>query len=409
MDEIKEKALSLLNQIYHDGVKPLIEIKDNYAYIRDPIFQIKRNRVIAEIVKAMLRINIDPNEEIIDKLCNFLIKNQNKDGSWNEIHPYYNQPSALITSIVGEALLMKYEKNPSDNLEKTICDASRFVLSQEKSPGYFLKSIQITADHLNVDATCGAFLAAYVKKFSDNKILEVVKRTAEHIHEYQFSNGCFPYTVTKGNYTNLFDVPCIHYQGVTLYYLSKISEVIKEEWLNYCLQSGVKWLSEVQKNDGKFDWSKSGLMFSYYLSGANAFAFSSFLYAAQWDKKYLEKANLCLEILKSNTDHLVLRWEREAWKTFPKSIDDVLKTALLGNYPVGHRIFRFGYGLYRQIARRRISDQINERIFKNLSVLLKIESSTIEPFNNYPDLFMTSEVIDCLSYSLFPEERNNIG
>lgn len=397
MNDIKEKAHELINQIYYNGIKPLIEEKEKYAYIRDPIFDILRNRVVAEVVKAMLRVKFESNEEIISKLCNFLKKNQNKDGSWNEIHPNYNQPSALITSIVGESLLMEYIKNPSNDLERSIRNASRFVLSQERSPGYFRKSMHISADHLNVDATCGAFLASYGKEFSEEKTIEIAKKTAQHIQDHQFSDGSFPYTVEKGNYPYLFDVPCIHYQGVTLYYLSKINEEIKEEMLKNCIQTGAKWLSDVQMADGKFDWSKSGLMFSYYLSGAYAFAFSSLIYTSQWDKKYLEKANLCLDMLKGNINDLVLRWEKDTWGTFPSAINDSLKTALLGNYPFKQRIFRFGYGIYRQTARRRFSYKINKKFFKNLSSMLNIESSTIEPLNNYPDLFMSSEALDCLS------------
>jgi hypothetical protein len=397
MNDIKENAYELVNQIYYKGIKPLIVEKENYAYAEDPIFKIKRNRIVAEITKAIIRLKLESKENIIEKFCNYLRKNQNKDGSWNEIHPNYNQPSALITSIVGEALLMNYRQFPSDDLEKSIHQASRFVLSQEKSPGYFLKSMQKTADHLNVDATCGAFLTLYGKEFSDEKILEVGRKTAEHIREYQFSDGSFPYTINKGNYTYLFDVPCVHYQGVTLFYLSKINEIIKEEWLENCLKSGAMWLSDAQRDDGRFDWSKSGLMFSYYLSGAYAFAFSSFLYASKWDKKYFDNANLCLSVLKKNIHDLVLRWESESWTTFPQSIHETLKTALLGNYPYKQRVFRLGYGSYRQIARRRFSNQIDDRFFKNFTNLLKIESSTIESFRNYPDLFMTSEVLDCIS------------
>lgn len=400
MNGIKDDAYEISKRLYYDGIKPLIIEKENYAYIKDPIFGIKRNRVIAEVVKAMIRLKLESDENIIEKFCNYLKKNQNKDGSWNEIHPNYNQPSALVTSIIGEALLMYYKRYASDNLERSINDAGRFVLSQEKSPGYFLKSMQITADHLNVDATCGAFLASYGKEFSDEKILETARKTAKHIHEYQFSDGSFPYTVNKGNYTYLFDVPCVHYQGVTLFYLSKINEVINEEWLINSLKSGAKWLSDTQMDNGRFDWSKSGLMFAYYLSGAYAFAFSSLIYISQWDKKYLKNADLCLDVLKRNMYDLVLRWEGDQWNTFPRSIHEALKTALLGNYPLRHRVFRFGYGLYRQIARRRFLDRIDEKFFKNLTSMLKVESSTIEPFNNYPDLFMTSEVLDCLSSSL---------
>jgi hypothetical protein len=400
MNDIKENAYELANQIYYDGVKPLIVEKENYAYIRDPIFEIKRNRVVAEVVKAMIRLKLEPDGNLIEKLCNFLIKNQNKDGSWNEIHKNYNQSSALVTSIVGEALLMNYQQSQNNELERYIHHTSSFVLSREKSTGYFIKSTQITADHLNVDATCGAFLALYGQEFSEENTIDIARKAAKHICEYQFSDGSFPYTVNKGNYAYKFDVPCIHYQGVTLFYLSKLNEVIKEEWLKNCLRNGAQWLSNTQKDDGRFDWSKSGLMFAYYLSGAYAFAFSSFLYTSKWDKKYLENASLCLDRLKRNIHNLVFRWEGESWKTFPQSIQGVLKTALLGNYPLRHKVFRFAYGEYREIARRRFSDRIDEKFFKNLTNLLNVESSTIEPFNNYPDLFMTSEILDCLGYSL---------
>jgi hypothetical protein len=399
MNDIEKKVYALSNRLYHEGIKPLIVEEQDYAYIKDPIFGIKRNRVIAEVVKAMIRLKLETKEDIIEKFCNFLLKSQNKDGSWNEIHPNYDQPSALITSIIGEALLMSNKKSSNNDLEQSIHQASQFVLSQKKSPGYFLKSIQKTADHLNVDATCGAFLAIYGREFSDENTIEVARKTAKHIQVNQFSDGSYPYTINKGNYTYLFNVPCIHYQGVTLFYLSKIYEVIKEEWLKDCLKKGSMWLSDAQLNDGRFDWSKSGLMFSYYLSGAYAFAFSSFLYAARWDKKYFDNANLCLDILNGNIHDLVLRWESDQWNTFPRSIYEVLKTANFGSYPYKHRLFRLGYGLYRQIARRRVSDLVDDRFFKNLTSLIGVESSTIEPMNNYPDLFMTSEVLDCLSYS----------
>jgi hypothetical protein len=393
-------ANEIINNVYTKAVKPLIVEKENYAYIKDPVFGIERNRVVAEVLKTIVRLNLEQDEKIILKFCYFLEKNQNKNGSWNEIHPNYNQPSTLITSIVGEALIMAYNRFSSDRLEESIHNAKKYVLSNEPAPGYFIKSIHYTADHLNVDATCGAFLAAYGEKFSDKISIEIAKQVAKHICEYQLTDGSFPYTVNKGNYKYIFDIPCIHYQGVILFYLSKIDRVIKEEWLKNNLKSGVKWLFNVQRNDGRFDWSKSGLMFSYYLSGAYAFAFSSFIYATQWDKKYLENSNLCLNMLKRNTHGLFLRWEKASWITFPLSSGTVVLTALMGRYPLKHKLFKFGYGLYRQIARRRIFDQIDERFFKNLTEILKVDSSTIEPFNNYPDLFMTSEVLDCLSSSL---------
>ncbi len=390
-------AYELLDGIYNTGVKPLIVEKEKYAYIKDPVFGIKRNRVVAETLKAIVRLDLEKDEKIIEKLCRYLVKTQNKDGSWNEIHPNYNQPSALITSIVGEALLVCHKRFASDGLEKCVHLAKDFVLSMEKSPGYFLKSKQYKADHLNVDATCGAFLASYGKFFSDEECVRVARETAKHICNHQLSDGSYPYTVSKGDSAYLLDVPCIHYQGVTIYYLSKIDEVITEKWLHDSLIGGVEWLSKTQMSDGRFDWSKSGLMFAYYLSGAYAFAFSSFLYVSRWDKKYLENARLCLEVLKNNTCDLCLRWEKDSWMTFPLSFPISLKTALIGSYPFKHKLFRLGYGLYRQMARRRYSTRIDDKFFRVLTDVLNQKTSTIEPFANFPDLFMTTEVMDCIS------------
>ena len=400
MKDIQIFAYELMERIYNQGVKPLIVEKEKYSYIKDPVFEIKRNRVIAETLKAIVRLELEKDEKIIAKLYSYLEKTQNKDGSWNEIHPNYSQQSALITSIVGEALLMAHERFPSNKLENSIHLARHYVLSQEKSHGYFIKSKYYTADHLNVDATCGGFLATYSTFFSDEECIIAAKHAAEHVCDCQFSDGSYPYTTNKGNYRYPLNVPCIHYQGVTMYYLSKINEVIREKWLKDSLMRGGDWLSRVQKSNGRFDWSKSGLMFSYYLIGAYAFAFSSFVYLSNWNKKYLENARICLDVLKRNINGLCLRWERNSWATFPLTIPITLKTVLIGNYPFKHKLFRFGYGFYRQMARRRCSTQIDDKLFRNLVKILNVKTSTIEPFNNYPDMFMTSEVFDCISCSL---------
>jgi len=371
--------------------------KENYAYIRDPIFEIKRNRVVAEVIKAMIRLKLEPDGNLIEKLCNFLIKNQNKDGSWNEIHPNYNQPSALITSIVGEALLLSYERFEEKKLENSIYSAKNYVLTQKKSEGYFIKSEYYTADHLNVDAACGAFLASYGRIFSDDQCVKTANLAAKHICDNQFLDGSYPYTINKGNYDDIFNIPCIHYQGVTMYYLIKINYHLQEEFIKKSLLKAGDWLLSVQKEDGKFDCSRSGLMFAYYLSGAYAFSFASLSYISKWEKKYEANGYKCLNILDQNIKDLVLRWEKDPWITFPSSLITTLKTSKIGDFPIKQKLFRLGYGLYRQMARRRFSNHLDDKLFIDMTKLFKIKSSTIEPFSNYRDLFMSSEVLDCLS------------
>ncbi len=171
---------------------------------------------------------------------------------------------------------------------------------------------------------------------------------------------------------------------------------------------GCNWLASVQGKNGEFDWSKSGLMFAYYLSGAYGFAFASFNYAAKWEPKYTENASKSLNMLVKNSDGIMLRWENSEWLNFPSSIITTFKTSLIGNYPLSHLFFRFGYGMYRQISRRRYSENLDDKAFRYLTKFLGIETSTIDPFSNYPDMFMTSEVLDCLSYSLSLEKKNDL-
>ncbi len=72
--------------------------------------------------------------------------------------------------------------------------AKSYVMSMENN-SFFLKSEGFTADHMNVDATCGAFLANYGKKFSDKECLETAEKVAMHIINSQFEMDRFPYTI----------------------------------------------------------------------------------------------------------------------------------------------------------------------------------------------------------------------
>lgn len=400
MENIAGDITKILNQIYFDGIKNLIVEHKNEALIKDPIFDIIRNRVMAELLKAIIRLNLEKDELVI-KFANYLIRRQNEDGSWNEVHPNYDQPSALITAIVGEALLNISEKNLDKQIIDSIHLASQYVLSQQRSPGRFIKSLKYRSNYLNVDATCGAFLSLYGKIYENKKCIEVAKQTARYICNKQSKNGSFPYIINDDGGHPKYNVPCIHYQGVTLYYLIKIDEVIEEKWLKLSLIKGLKWINSLQRNDGTFDWSKSGLMFAYYLSGANAFLFSSFIYVSKWNEEYIRNAILCLNRLKKNMNTLFLRWEKDSLKSLPFSIPTTFRSAMINNYNLEEILFRFGYGMYRQIARRRYSIKIDKKIFESTTKLFNIKTSTIEPFNNYPDLFMTTQIIDCLSYSFF--------
>jgi hypothetical protein len=381
-----------------EGVKPCIHEKGDRAFISDSFFSIQRNRVNAEICKALiffkdLDIYCDKGS-LIEKLLNGLKNEQNYDGSWNEIHPFYNKKSSLETSIIGEAFLL-------NQWTDCVQDAASFVLSNEIKPGYFLKSEEFSADCLNVNATCGAFLSLYGQRYNDEEMKEAGSRAAKRVVKYQFDSGAYPYTTQeRGNFPYNLYVPCVHYQGVTLYYLIKIQKIIKKKWLDDSIKKGIQWMELIQRQNGSFDWSSSGHMFSYYLSGAYAFSIPVFLYL---DKR--KNAYLSLKQLSYNTRNIVNRWEMGMRNTFINDLPITLKSANLGDYPFSYRTFRLLYGVYRQYSRRRYSEVKKDTFFKIVTKALGLKVSTIEPSFNYPDMFMTSQVLDCLGYSSFFLQR----
>lgn len=398
MNKLDQQISSLILKLYVEAIKPYMVEENKVVYFIDPVFHISRNRVIAETLNAILRLNLEPDDRLIQKLFHYLVTTQHNNGSWNEVHPHYNHPSALITSIVADTFLLAIEKGKDLDFFPSVIDkAKEFLLHQEIKPGYFLKSANYTADHLNVDATCGSFLSHYAHLFEDENTLEVSKRVSDHIIAHQWKNGVYPYAIDKGTYTYIKEVPCIHYQGVTLYYLSRIHTYTQEDSLLESILTGGNWLAQVQQDDGWFDWSKSGLLFTYYVIGAYGFALSSFSYLSQFNDHFESNANKCLPILKSHQRSLFVRWEQSNWISFPNSIFESIETAKKAKARIDIIFTRLLYALYRQIARRRYADTIDTTFFNVLVSVLHLKVSTVEPFSNYPDLFMTTEIINCLS------------
>lgn len=387
-------ADSITLSLLHEACKQLV-FDGEVAYFTDPVYPgLIRNRVNAEIMKCMIRLG---KTEHVPALIRYICSKQAADGSWNEIHPNYDQPSALITAFIGDALLEAYDICPQDS---ALHLAHLYVMDAEKRPGYFLKSENYTADCLNVNASCGAFLAKYAELFNDSEALNAAKRAAYQVCRFQFEDGAYPYTSDKGSYQYANDVPCVHYQGVTMYYLEKINEILHDPHIDASLLKGAKWLAAVQQEDGSFDWSKSGLNFAYYLSGAAAFAYAAFSYVGRLDAVYLKNAELALVHLQKLMKGIMLRWEPAAPLSLIADVSTARKTACLGEFPLKERCFRFGYAMYRQNARRRYAETVDPKFFMRLCSIMNIHPSTVEPFNNFQDMFMTSEVLDCLSYTL---------
>lgn len=374
-----------------DAIGPNVTVDGESAFITDPVTGLVRNRVHAEVAKALIRRG---DGALAMRLLDYIGSRQGDDGSWNEIHLNYDRPSALITAIIGDAFLEADAIRPAAEQAERAKD---YVLSRELRPGYYLKSASVTADHLNVDATCGAFLARYGERYGDTDCREAAERAALWICD-NMTGGFFPYTLDRGSYSHVFRVPCLHYQAVTLYYLIKINRYLRNPAVEARILEGTQWLAARQGPAGRFDWGESGLLFAYYLSGAYGFAYACYRSLEDEDPAFGEKAGLCLDVLAQNVRGLVLRWERDSLLSFPASLPDSIRTTAIGAFPLRQRLFRFGYASYRQLARRRYRDGLDDALFRFLVTTFRVPVTTIEPSANFPDLFMTSEVLDCLTY-----------
>ena len=119
-----ERLMLLLSRVA-GKVRELVATDGETAYICDPVFPVIRNRVHAEVCKAMLRSGGDT---LVGPILNYITACQNPDGSWNEVHVNYNEPSALITAFIGDAFIEAADRHPhEDALEK----ARDFVLASE--------------------------------------------------------------------------------------------------------------------------------------------------------------------------------------------------------------------------------------------------------------------------------------
>ncbi|BAI62609.1 conserved hypothetical protein [Methanocella paludicola SANAE] len=389
-----------LAELYGSLLESTLEyliVEGDYAYVHDPYFNLNRCRVTAEVCKSMIRSG--GNHLLAEKMVDWLVSRQNDNGSWNELHPRFSKPSALVTSFVAETLLLKKRAGSlSGRQEQSLRRAAEYVLCSEVGPGYFRKNASYMADYLNVDASCGAFLAHYGQAYHNPTYMEAALRAADNCIGHQASDGTYPYTTSEGGTPERYplDVPCAHYQGVTIYYLAKLQKCIRDRRLESSIRHAGGWLASIQGADGSFDWSRSGLMFAYYLSGAYAFAAAAFDYC-----DLTRNRGLSITKMIENKRSIMNRWEGDSFLTLPRDAYTTYRSSMVGSFPARHRLFRFCYGLYRQCARRRQSDRIEDGPFNVLSKIFNIKTSTIDPFANYPDLFMTSEALDCLGYMLY--------
>jgi prenyltransferase beta subunit len=390
-----------------DAVMQQVTITNEVAYLEDNVSKIIRTRVTAELCSTLVKMHnlkISDHKLIIKKLTKWLIDNQNENGSWNETHIKYDKPSTVFTAVCGLTLLEVSESFPDLGIDDDIFErVAKFILNQEINSGAYRKSELVHADILNADAMAAVFLLKYGDKSSNENYVNAGTRAVANICSHQFIDGSFPYSgpLRAYPYKYHFYIPCIHYQAVTLYYLIKTTPYIKSEWLEHSILSGTKWLMKNQKNDGYFKWKNSGLNFALYLSGTYAFAIPVY------QKNLANHTNASTLIKKSMnvlneqmSQGILLRWEKGSIKSIIKGFLEAPKGGLIGNYPIVFTFLRIMHRLYREVARSKISDKITPSKLISKPSGYSAYLGTVESSTNHPDMYMTTEALDALSYSL---------
>ena len=390
-----------------DGVMKQITVTDEDAFVSDNVTKVIRTRITAEICSTLVKLHslkISDNKLLIKKMTKWLIDNQNSNGSWNETHLHYNQPSTVFTSICALSLLEVSESFPEFNINKEIFhNAAKFILDQEIDFGAYKKSELVHADILNADAMAAAFLLKFGNKSSNENYIKAGERAIANVCLHQFIDGAYPYSGPKRAYPYKyhFYIPCIHYQAVTLYYLIKSALYIKSESLQHSILSGAKWLIKNQKDDGYFQWKNSGLNFALYLSATYAFVLPIYQNLLSDDTNATKLMRESLNVLKEQIfDNILLRWEKGNSKSVIVGFFEATKGGSIGEYPLVFKLMRILHRLHREISRMKISNHITPSKLISRPTGYSAYLGHVESSTNHPDLYMTSEALDALSTSL---------
>jgi hypothetical protein len=390
-----------------DGVMKQLTVTDEDAFVSDDVTKVIRTRITAEICSTLVKLHslkISDNQLLIKKMAKWLIDNQNSNGSWNETHLHYNQPSTVFTSICALSLLEVSESFPEFNINEEIFhNAAKFILDQEIDFGAYKKSELVHADILNADAMAAAFLLKFGNKSSNENYIKAGERAIANICLHQFIDGAYPYSGPKRAYPYKyhFYIPCIHYQAVTLYYLIKSAHYIKSESLQHSILSGAKWLLKNQKDNGYFQWKNSGLNFALYLSATYAFVLPIYQNLLSDDTNATKLMRESLNVLKEQIfDNILLRWEKGNSKSVIVGFFEARKGGSIGEYPSIFKFMRILHRFHREISRMKISNHITPSKLISRPTGYSAYLGHVESSTNHPDLYMTSEALDALSTSL---------
>lgn len=378
-----------------------LKIDDDVAFLEDDFTGVVRTRTTAELCSAMIKmqkLNKKEYTEIIKKITNWLIIKQNKDGSWNETHVNYDNPSSVFTAICGLTLLEVNEEKLNIKIPKTVLDnAANFLIKQEIKNGHFRKSEHYHADVLNADAMISAFLIRYGVNQNNVKYLEVAKRGLKNIISQQKDNGEFPYgsKIVQYPYKHHLDVPCIHYQTVTLYYLDKCNNKIEDDEVKKSINNGINWLQKNQKITGEFNWKISGLNFALYLTAT--YGFAVYLYSKYCCTNKLLILNTIRILNQQYEKGILLRWEKSSSLKMIVGILFSIKGGSIGKYPINFKILRTLHRIHREISRLKENKKMIPSKITKVKTGYSAILSTVESSTNYPDLYMTTQALDAMA------------
>ena len=408
MEQIRDKIEDIFFNSFNETYK-FLKVDNENAFLEDSFTGIVRTRTTAELCSAMIKLqklNKKNCKDEIKKIVNWLIIKQNKDGSWNETHVNYNNPSSVFTAICGLTLLEAYGENLDIEIPKKVLDnAANFLIKQEIKDGHFRKSEHYHADVLNADAMISAFLIKYGTKQNNQEYLKAAKRGIKNIISQQKNNGEFPYgsKIAQYPYKHHLDVPCIHYQTVTLYYLDKCSKEIPDNGLKNSICNGIKWLQNNQKETGEFDWRESGLNFALYLTAT--YGFVVYLYSKYSFSSNKSRILNTIRILNQQYEKgILLRWERSSIVKMIQGILFSVKGGSIGNYPINFKILRTLHRIHREISRLKESKKMVPSKITRIKTGYSAILSTVESSTNYPDLYMTTQALDAMA-SIFEIEE----
>ena len=409
MKQIKDEIEKVFFNSFNETCK-FLKIDNDVAFLEDSFTGIVRTRTTAELCSAMIKLqklNKKNCKDEIKKIVNWLIIKQNKDGSWNETHVNYDNPSSVFTAICGLTLFEAYKENLDIQIPKKVLDdAANFLIKQEIKDGHFKKSEHYHADVLNADAMVSTFLINYGINQDNQEYIESAKRGLKNIISQQKDDGEFPYgsKIAQYPYKHHLDVPCIHYQTVTLYYLDKCSDKIPDNELKNSIYNGIKWLQNNQKETGEFDWRKSGLNFALYLTAT--YGFAVYLYS-----KYSPSTNKLLicntvQILNNQYEKgILLRWEKSSIVKMIQGILFSVKGGSIGGYPVNFKILRTLHRIHREIARLKENEKMIPSKITKVKTGYSAILSTVESSTNYPDLYMTTQALDAMASIFEMDEK----